>query len=60
LIEAGVPSTKEVALVHRQVPAPPGIVILAPPEAPRNASEARAQGEGRARKDRKERGPGAV
>jgi hypothetical protein len=28
---------------------PPGVVMLSPPEAPRNASEARAQSEGRAR-----------
>jgi hypothetical protein len=47
--EAGTPSTKEVALVHSEVLAPPGVVILAPPEVPRNASEARAQSEGRAR-----------
>ena len=47
--ETGAPSTKEVALVHREVLAPPGVVILAPPEVPRNASEARAQSEGRAR-----------
>jgi hypothetical protein len=35
--------------LSRRVRAPPGIVILAPPEVPRNASEARAQSEGRAR-----------
>jgi hypothetical protein len=40
--------------LSRRVRAPPGIVILAPPEVPRNASEARAQSEGRAGKDRKE------
>jgi hypothetical protein len=31
------------------VPAPPGVDILAPPEVPRNASEARAKSEGRAK-----------
>jgi hypothetical protein len=49
MIEAGTPSTKEVALVHSEVLAPPGMGMIAPPEVPRNASEARAQSEGRAR-----------
>jgi hypothetical protein len=48
MIEAGAPSTKEVALVHSEVLAPPGMGMIAPPEVARNASEARAQCEGRA------------
>jgi hypothetical protein len=49
MIEAGAPSTEEGSLVLREVPAPPGVVILALPEVPRNAE--RAQSEGRARHD---------
>jgi hypothetical protein len=47
MIEAGVPSTGRcVDALGRGVPAPPGVVILAPPEVPRNAQ--RAQSIGRA------------
>jgi hypothetical protein len=59
MIEAGTPSTKEVALVHSEVLAPPRVVILAPSEVPRNASEARAQSEGPRPTGRKAR-PGAL
>jgi len=47
MIEAGAPSTDGLAktLLGSVVPAPPGIVMVAPPEVPRNASEARAQSE---------------
>jgi hypothetical protein len=51
MIEAGAPSTEEATRKLRlcigEVPAPPGIVMLAPPEVPRNAE--RAQCEGRAK-----------
>ena len=36
MIETGVPSTEEATLAHRVVPAPPGVVMVAPPEVPRN------------------------
>jgi hypothetical protein len=42
MIEADAPSTKEVALVHRQVPAPPGVDMVAPPEVPCNAEGAQS------------------
>jgi hypothetical protein len=47
MIEADAPSTEEATLAHRVVPAPPGIVMVAPPTTQRNASG--AQCEGRAR-----------
>jgi hypothetical protein len=59
MIEAGTPSTKEVALVHSEVLAPPGMGMIAPPEVPRNASEARAKSEGPRPTGRKAR-PGAL
>jgi hypothetical protein len=47
MIDAGAPSTgvlqKSVRTVVR---APPGVVMVSPSEAPRNASEARAKSEG--------------
>jgi hypothetical protein len=50
MIEASGRSTEKVAgcLRHR-VPAPPGVVMVSPPTTQRNASEAGAQSEGRAR-----------
>jgi hypothetical protein len=33
----------------QSVPAPPRVVMVSPPEVPRNASEARAESEGRVR-----------
>ena len=57
MIEAGAPSTEEVAPVYREVPAPPGLVMVAPLEVPRNAET--AQSIGRANeKERKQRGRG--
>jgi hypothetical protein len=42
--EAGAPSTEEVAGGHfRDVPAPPGVVMLAPPEVARNAQSAQKE-----------------
>ena len=49
MIEAGAPSTGGYVACSYGVPAPPGIVILAPPTPQRNAS--RAQCEGRADKE---------
>ena len=44
MIEAGVPSTEEVALVHREVPAPPGVVMVSLPAVPRNTSRMQSEG----------------
>jgi hypothetical protein len=45
MIEAGAPSTEEVARhLCGVVPAPLGVVMLAPPEVPRNASRAQTEG----------------
>jgi hypothetical protein len=46
MIDAGVPSTKELNLYSRKCARPTGVVMVALPEVPRNAS--RAQSEGRA------------
>ena len=43
MIEAGEPSTGELKHANRGVPAPPGVVMVAPPEVPRNA-KGRAKG----------------
>jgi hypothetical protein len=43
MIEAGATSTEEVELVQRVVLATPGIVILAPPEIPRNVQECKVK-----------------
>jgi hypothetical protein len=49
MIEAGGPSTSEFqeGPIRSVVPVPPTVVMVAPPQIPRNAS--RAQGEGRAK-----------
>jgi hypothetical protein len=44
MIEAGAPSTEEATLVHREVPAPPGVVMVSPPEVPRNAERTQCEG----------------
>jgi hypothetical protein len=41
--EAGAPSTEEV-VAEQKVPAPPGVVMLAPTKVPRNASRAQSEG----------------
>jgi hypothetical protein len=44
MIEAGAPNTEEATLVHREgVPAPPGVVMVAPPEVPRNAESTQSE-----------------
>ena len=47
---------RKLHLYRGVVPAPPGIVMVAPPEVPRNAS--RVPGEGRAREGPTKRGQG--
>jgi hypothetical protein len=49
MIVAGAPSTEEVSLVLREVPTPPGVVMVASQTIARNAD--RAQSEGRAKED---------
>jgi hypothetical protein len=57
MIEAGGPSTSEFQECHRGVPAPPGIVMVAPPTAPRNAERAQCEAKAKAalQRDGKER-----
>src|SRR5829696_10374912 len=50
MIEAGGPSTEEVAGgLFRDVPAPPGVGMFAPPEVLRNASRAKSEGRAKGR-----------
>jgi hypothetical protein len=44
MIEAGAPSTGQLQSALGVVPAPPGVVMLALPEVPRNAERAKSEG----------------
>jgi hypothetical protein len=46
MIEADAPSTGGYVACSYGVPAPPGVVMVSPPEVPRNASRAQSEGPG--------------
>jgi hypothetical protein len=56
MIEAGVPSTERVAVLSvRGVPAPPGVLIVAPAEVPRNVGRAQRKSRAKGRSIHKAR-----